>query len=217
MKLNLLLKSVVFFSMLTVSSQTFATLITFNGDEVNALDLNGISGSFEDFYNYDKSSAHTGFEIANAIIMFIAELNGEYGIFTIVNEYGTTGVNGHLNVNVNSSSGEVIFNDDPAEYSATGNTTYYWAGHLTDGFIFSNFDDEFTFSQTLSSKYGVDGLYFINFTDGTVSSQEYSDIINLDSTTSFAIEVANVSAPLTFSLMLIGASFVLMRNGRDKM
>lgn len=187
-----------------VSFSTKASLISFNGENVGVLDLNGQVNNFTQFYNYNRGSANTGLEVVNTVVLFIAELNGEYGIFTIVNKYGAGGMNGNLNVNFASTSGGVSFTDDEKEAPTANDLVFSWAGNLTDGFIFSGMDYEFSLGLSLSSMKGVEGLQFINFSDGTLQSAEYSNLMALDNRFSIQTVINAPSILLTFAISLFG-------------
>ncbi|TRY32843.1 PEP-CTERM sorting domain-containing protein [Aliiglaciecola sp. M165] len=164
---------------LVFSSVANATLLKFNGTEVNALDLNGVSASFEEFYNYNISSAHTGLEVVDAVVMFLAELNGEYALYTIANKYRSGGANGKLDIALNATSGSVLFVDDPKEDFGGTAFSFAWGGNLTDGLIFSGFAPDFSLSAQMSSRQTVQGAYFVDFADGTFDSQSYTDLLPL--------------------------------------
>ena len=197
----------VLFTLLLMSVASFSTkaaLVTFNGQNVGVLDLTGQVNTFSEFYQYNSKSAavsaNTGLEVVNRVVMFVAQLNGEYGIFTIANKFNAGGANGHLKSTITSTSGSVLFTDDPQEYGVNS-LTFYWAGKFTDGFVFSNFDGNFTFNQELKSFKGIDGLQFVNFTDGTLQSAEYSDLLALS--TGFTVQV-DVNAPSVALLFFAG-------------
>lgn len=205
----------VLFTLLLLSVASFsskAALVTFNGQNVGVLDLNGQVNTFNEFYDYNSNdaivSANTGLEIANRVVMFVAELNGEYGIFTIANKFDSGGINGHLKSTITSTSGSVLFTDDPQEYGLNS-LTFFWAGKFTDGFVFSNFDSSFTFNQVLKSFKGIDGLQFVDFTDGTLQSAEYSDLLALSTGFTVQVDVNAPSAALIFFACLLG--FVRLR------
>jgi hypothetical protein len=208
-KLGLSLLAAV--TLLVTSLSASATLLTFNGQSVTALDLNGISTSFEEFYDYQSSSANTGLEVVNTVIMFVAELDDEYGIFTIANKYGAGGVNGKLSVDITSSSGNVIFVDDAIDFTSANQIDFSWGGNLTDGYIYYELNPNgFVFSQALSSLKGVDGVNFINFSDGTLSSATYGSLMSLDNP--FVIKnVVQVSAPAGAFMLIFGLVCLVTR------
>lgn len=217
MKIKLLLPVLASLLLLITSNQAVSAIIKFNGNEVGAIDLNGISSSFEEFYDYRNASANTGLEIVNSVVMFIGELNDEYAIFTIANKWNSGGASGHLGVNITASSGSVSFADDSNELSNSGNLTFYWGGQFTDGYIYSGFDDEFTFTQILNSFKGVEGLYFVDFLDGTLGSQSYTDLISISNnefTVSRTAQVVN--APSTIGFFLLFSTVLLATRIRTK-
>ena len=217
MKIKLLLTVLVSLLMLTISNQAVSAIIKFNDNEVGAIDLNGISSSFEEFYDYRNASANTGLEILNSVVMFIGELNDEYAIFTIANKRDSGGESGHLGVNITASSGSVSFADDTNEFSNSGNLTFYWGGQFTDGYIYSGFEDEFTFTQILNSFKGIQGLYFVDFLDGTLGSQSYSDLISIGNNEFTVSRTAQVvDAPSTTGFFLLLCSVLLATRFRIK-
>lgn len=73
--------------LLVSSFNAHAGFISWNGNAVEALDLNGDFTSFEEFYDYDNAfqwSSNTGLEEADTIVMFLAELGGELAIFSTI-------------------------------------------------------------------------------------------------------------------------------------
>lgn len=212
MKSRIGLKLMCGMSLLLASLSANASLLTFNGNTVNALDLNGTSTSFEEFYNYSKSSSNTGLEVVNTVVMFIAELNDEYAIFTTANKYNAGGAIGKLAVDLTVTSGGVSFTDDPVEASGLS-MMFNYAAKLSDGFIFSGMDTDFTYSQSMFSKKGLVGVQFVDFADGTLASASYSSVMAV--TDSFTITgsspAAVVSSPSALALILLGLAAIVRR------
>ena len=80
---SIFLKAIFAFCFLSVSVNANAGLLSVNGSEVNALDINK---SLVSFYNFSKSnySANTGFELANQLVGFFANDNaGQLGLYLI--------------------------------------------------------------------------------------------------------------------------------------
>jgi hypothetical protein len=214
MKSRIGLKLMCGMSLLLASLSANASLLTFNGNTVNALDLNGTSTSFEEFYGYKQSSGHTGLEMVNTVVMFMAELNGEYALFTTANKYDSGGAKGNLSVTLSATSGAVTFTDDPTDSPGAGfSMLFNWGNKLSDGFIFSGMDDNFIISQSMTSRKGVDGVRFVDFADGTFASQSYSALMDVEG--DFVITgtstAAVVSAPSALALMLFGIAAIVRR------
>ncbi|MDO6712199.1 PEP-CTERM sorting domain-containing protein [Aliiglaciecola sp. 2_MG-2023] len=180
MKTSLGLSILCGVSMLFASVSANASLLTFNGQSINALDLDGVSSSFEEFYDYRMVSANTGLEVVDTVVMYVAELAGEYAIFTTANKFGSGGVNGNLSVDITATSGAVTFTDDPKEMPSAFEMMFQWAGNLTDGYIYSGMDSVFTFSAAMSSLKGINGVQFVDFLDGSFDSASYSNVMDID-------------------------------------
>lgn len=197
-----------------VSITANAGIIKFNGGEVNALDLNGVAPSFIDFYELRNDSAHTGLEMDSTIIMFLAELNGVYAVYTIANKADSNGASGLFKTIISASSGMVELLDDPEDLSIGNLLKFDYAPKKTDGFIFKIEAEEFEFTQTISSpneRYaavGVAGVRFIDFEDGTLGSASYSQ--ELIAFGDFSI-TRTVSAPSTLILLTLTGLGYMMR------
>lgn len=203
-----LLLSILF---VIASAPAHSALITYESDEIGVLSLDGVSISFLDFYGYNGTSATTGLEVTNSVIMFFAELNGDNALFLIANKFRDGGDNGSLDVSISSSTGAIEFVDDAKEASSTGFFSFNWGGNLTDGFIFSGLADEFEISLSLSSTKGIDGAYVLDFTDGNFSSAEYGPLLSLEEgpfefRAGNFTEVPEPSALFILGLALLGVS-----------
>lgn len=230
--LNVVRTILVLIGLGLMSGNAAAGLITFNGSEVKALDLNdpelnwgGKTPSFINFYNYDDSedSGDTGLEETNTIIMFLAELDGEYAVFTIANKHNGGGTGGRLVSRISGSSGEVVFRDDLEDFVVEDGIAYkfVFSGDKTDGFIFKIDEPaKFTFNQVITAPNEVDqaaglagGVKVISFDDGTFASKKYSDSVAAFGTFSF---VRAVNAPSTMLLLSLFSIVLLVRSKNSR-
>jgi len=201
---------------LLASIQSQASIISFNGQSVNALDLNGQVSSFTDFYDYENASAHTGLELVDRIIMFVAELNNEFAIFTIANKADAGGTRGLFRADIEATSGSVSMVDDDGALVQENRVRFDYAPEFTDGYIFEISEQTFNFTQTISSvsgqapAIGVDGLQFIDFTDGSFGSANYLQMLAAHgdfSVNRVSGAVSQINAPATiaiFTIVLLG-------------
>lgn len=147
-----------------------ASLISVNGTTVEALDLNGSYSSFLDFYDYNTANrftSNTGLEQSDSIVMFFAELNNEFGLFTLVS--GPIGGRGSASLSIRGSDGSVSFVDDPDESS---NPLISWSydRNRGDGLIYSGLTgDSWILGFEFSNLTNILGLEFLTFEDGIFS------------------------------------------------
>ena len=124
--------------------------------ELGVLSLNE---SFEDFYNYKKYSANTGYEKENSLIMFFAEYQDNLALFAISDQYEDGQVwdksKGKATFTINNLTqfGEIIFKDDEEDTWTENGVTWAWANKRTDGLIFQldnakSFDLDISISNT---------------------------------------------------------------------
>lgn len=214
---NFLVKSLAITTVVVASMGANAGLLSLNGTEVKALDLNGTVSSFEEFYDYNGAntwSSNTGLEIANTVVLFTAELNNEYAIFATISAFDG-GSKGSLLVSYLASNGSMLFVDDPDELVGTTGISFAYAANRNDGFIFAGLDDSsWNFDLSLNNASNVTGVNYISFTDGSLTgAKESSSLaigtnISIANTTSSAVAV---SAPATAALFLLGLGFIGLR------
>jgi hypothetical protein len=215
-KLNLL---VVLF-ILSLSSAN-ATIISANGVGINALDLNGVASSFEEFYDMGGSSpfsSNTGFELSNQIVFFVATLNSELAIFTTISGQG--GLDGTLQASVTGTDGNISFLDDPTE-AVTGNTiNWQYIANRSDGLIYSNFISDtwsvnFDFLQS-SNVFGYNVLSFDANGNDSVALNLQGIPSNLAITSESTAPPAPVSAPAPATLALLGFGLLFISSMRRR-
>lgn len=212
-----------FFKLLVATIFFFATsanaaLIKINGQQVQSLDLTGAYSEFADFYDYRDDSAHTGLEIAETIIMFVANIDEQYAIFTIVNKENSGTVGGRLVVSINASSGSILLVDEPYDILNETTLKFVYAAHKTDGYVFG-VNQDFDFTQTITAPNGVTaavnvaGVQFVSFGDGSIDSAEYSDL--MPAFGDFNITATDIPEPAAFGLLgLLIAVSMSVRNRR---
>jgi hypothetical protein len=191
---NIILAATLLLSSINVAN---ANLIKVNGQVVNALDLNGIATSFEDFYNYDangKASANTGYESQGVVSIFLAELNNEIGIFTIAQ--GFKGAYG-LDMSVAGTEGDLSFVEEIAEQSLNTASWTFW-GAKTDGSIFSGLNSDswsvdFDFSNMLQLT-----NYEVSTFSGTTATVAVAGLL------SERVTVAKIPEPVSLTLLGLG-------------
>mmetsp|Transcript_59403 Transcript_59403/g.189222 ORF Transcript_59403/g.189222 Transcript_59403/m.189222 type:complete len:230 (+) Transcript_59403:112-801(+) len=226
MKKYLLKLFVVFGLSVGLVSTAAANFISFNGTQVSALDLNGQYSSFQEFYGYNTRkpwSSNTGFELNDTVVMFLAELNGEYGLFATFSRSanGNGGGAGSLYASISSSSGSATFADDPdeindpasnaAELAALNGSglNFRWNGDKTDGFIFSELNlPTWNVQTSFTNTVNIDGLVFLSFGDGTKASATSTDLYAIGS--NFEVSRA-ISTPATIGLFMGFLAFSLVR------
>lgn len=221
---TLFVKSSGLFSLFAWSIGANAGLLTFNGVEVTALDLNGQVSSFEEFYDYNNSkkwSSNMGLEQSDTVILFTAELNNEFAIFSAFGKYGAGKKTGALFVSYVASSGSMLFMDDPDELVGTNGISYVFTNYRNDGFIYGGLDDSFwSFDLSLTDARNLKGVKYISFADGLLGNASYSELLTLGSTFSVsntAISLTNannvnlVSAPSTVVLFMFGLGIITLR------
>ena len=194
---------------LGVSLSANAALVSVNGSSVEALNLNSGYASFEDFYDYNSSnrfSSNTGLEVPNTLVMFVAELDNEFGIFGIVSDF-SGGSAGALNLGVSGTSGNLTFVEDPSDTVTASEVSFEYGADRTDGFIYSAFSsDIWTVNFDILESNGIAGIQFINFIVGELGNASYSPLLGLDETIQIASATTPssvVSAPSSFSLMVL--------------
>ncbi|WP_338853462.1 hypothetical protein WE348_07860 [Alteromonas macleodii] len=214
---SIFLKAICAFCFLSVSVNANAGLLSVNGSEVNALDINK---SLVSFYNFSKSnySANTGFELANQLVVFFANDNaGQLGLYLIFGGPGS--VKGNVNFDITLSDGEIVFVDDPnvalrndviTTTSSGYNVDMTWGANRTDGLILSSFSSDFWFiNLDFNALTGINSFSFLTFdANGVESVQVFEKGFNSLSITSLPTgNVSTVSAPssiLLLSLALVG-------------
>jgi len=216
---NIAIAATSFISLFASSLSAQAGFLSWNGNSIEALDLNGNYSSFEEFYDYNSSfkwSSNTGLEESDTIVMFVAELNNEYGIFsTISSPIG--GSAGQLSFDFSATAGSMLFLDDPDESLDSSGVNFIYAANRSDGFIYGGLGDfDWSFIPTFFNAQNIDGLKFISFDNGSVSSATYSGLLSLDD----SFELSNqqlptasntVSEPGTLLLLLLGCASLLAR------
>lgn len=196
-----------------------ASMISVNGTSVEALDLNGSYSSFLDFYDYNTVNvftSNTGLEQSNTIVMFFAELNSEFSLFTLVS--GPLGGSGKASVNVVGSDGAISFVDDAAESTSTSFVNWVYSGKKGDGLIYSGITDDFwSLDLEFAGLQNIKGLEFLSFTNGLLNNATAAISGNdttynvLGSPSSSAVQV---SEPTT--LALVGAMLLILSLVRRK-
>ncbi|WP_150140552.1 hypothetical protein [Candidatus Enterovibrio escicola] len=212
--------------LLVSSFNAQAGFMSWNGNTIEALDLNGDFTSFEEFYDYDNAfqwSSNTGLEEADTIVMFLAELGGELAIFsTISSPQG--GSKGQVGFDYTASAGSMLFLDDPDESVNSAGINFKYGSNKSDGFIYGglgNFD--WSFVPSFFNASNVDGIKFVSFSDGEFSSASYSSLFSLDEplvVSNLQLGSGNVSnavsAPGTILLMVLGFTSLLISRKRLK-
>lgn len=172
-----------------LSFNSSASLITANGSMVGTLDLNGVAASFVDFYDLSSSMPNTGFEQPNEVVMFVAELSGEYALFTTISGAGST--RGKLEAEFTPNDGSFLLFDEPFELSGTSAAWKTGIGK-GDGFIFGSdaglLDIAIDFSYVLD----ISAYTFLTFDSFGVASTLLSG--SIDSAGPAQISVAAVAS-----------------------
>lgn len=144
-----------------------ASIISVNGTEVEALDLNGSYKSFLDFYDYNtvnRFTSNTGLEQADSIVMFFAELNNEFSFFTLVS--GPLGGRGAATADISGTEGTLSFVDDPADQ--TGNqVNWTYDQRRGDGLIYSGLSNgSWLLNTSFSQLTNIDSFEVLTFSGG---------------------------------------------------
>lgn len=212
--------------LLVSSFNVQAGFMSWNGNAIEALDLNGDFASFEEFYDYDSTfqwSSNTGLEEADTIVMFLAELGGELAIFsTISSPQG--GSRGQVGFDYTATAGDMLFLDDPDESVNSAGINFKYGSDKSDGFIYSGLGDfDWSFVPSFFNASNVDGIKFVSFNDGEFNSASYSSLFSLDEPLVVSnVELSSgnvsnsVSAPGTVLLMLLGLTSLLVSRKRFK-
>jgi hypothetical protein len=212
--------------LLVSSFNAQAGFMAWNGNAIEALDLNGDFTSFEEFYDYDSTfqwSSNTGLEEADTIVMFLAELGGELAIFsTISSPQG--GSKGQVGFDYTATAGDMLFLDDPDESVNSAGIIFKYGSDKSDGFIYSGLGDfDWSFVPSFFNASNVDGIKFVSFDDGEFSSASYSSLLSLDDplvVSNLQLDSGNVansvSAPGTLILMLLGLTSLIVSRKKLK-
>ncbi|NVK56117.1 MAG: hypothetical protein HWE26_10900 [Alteromonadaceae bacterium] len=212
---------------LVLSVSTFsanAGLLTWNGNEIEALDLNGSYASFEEFFDYNNAkpySSDTGFEQDDTVVLFIAELNNEYGVFGTISNYFSGSV-GALTMAYSGTDGTMLFVDDPAE-AAPGSISFTYGSGRSDGFLYGDlFDTEWDFTLDFSSPTNIDGVQFVSFDGGDLSGAEYSALSSINDQYIISNDVSGnnsdglpINAPGTLVMLSMSLVFLSLRRGNS--
>jgi hypothetical protein len=160
---------------LSTSTLVDANLITVQGVEMNSIDLNGSNSTFEDFYQFSFSdySSHTGLEVKNRAIVFIAELNSEFAMFMMLS--GPGGKKANVIGDITGTEGLISFIDDPGGIDPLTGSQIDWkySENKNDGLIYSGLLTEiWNIDVGLTKVSGVlNGVDFLTFdTAGNVST-----------------------------------------------
>ncbi len=206
-----------------------AALITVNGQEIGAYDINTNSSAsgFVDFYNYESDenntdgnlpySSNTGFEVANEIIMMMTSFRDEFGqqefgLMAFIS--GASGAAGSLSVEHPGSAILNRFLDDPDEqnnFGSFGDTFINWnySANRGDGLI-------------LYGLFGLDWNVELQFSNLSASINDSVTVLNFDGATQLdsfvfdaeeALRFQSVNAPATVLLFVI-SGLALMRTKR---
>jgi hypothetical protein len=202
---NTLVKTMALAIML-FSLNSSANLVTANGLAAGALNLDGGATSFVDFYDLTSSMPNTGFEVANEVIMFVAELDNQYALFTTISGPGST--RGKLNAEFIYGNGSFLLFDEPFELLGTSASWKTGIGK-GDGFIFGADGNFLDISIDLSYVLDISKYTFLTFDDagnasilfsGTIPSGEI--IVSAVSTPKIvSVSVPNINAILGFGLL----------------
>lgn len=224
---SLIIKSFMLIAISLASFHSRAGLISINGSSVEALDLNGIYNSFEEFYDYDDAfvwSSNTGFEVIDTVVFFVAELNNEYGIFSTISS-ANGGSKGKVSFNYAATSGSMLFLDDPDEKLDGSTIVFRYAQDRSDGFIYGGLDNnDWSFSASFFDETNINGIGFVSFDNGELSNPQYSSLFALDDLFTISNVGADssqvsqpVSEPGSFALLIIGLSGLLARRSKFKL
>jgi hypothetical protein len=192
---------------LAIAHSASASIISVNGTEVEALDLNGSYSSFLDFYDYNtvnRFTSNTGLEQSDSIVMFFAELNSELSLFTLVS--GPLGGNGKASVSFSGSDGAISFVDDAAEFTSTSSVNWEYSSKKGDGLIYSGITDAlWSLDFDFTGLENVKGLEFLSFTDGLFDNATAA--ISGNDTTYSVLGISNSSVQVSepTSLAMFGA------------
>lgn len=207
------LKAISLMMLAFSSFNSFAAMISWNGNSIEALDLNSSYSSFQEFYDYDNTfqwSSNTGLELVDTIVMFVAELNGEFGIFSTISS-PTGGSQGSVTFNYGASAGSMLFIDDPDENVNGTDVNFIYGQNKSDGFIYSRLGDfNWTFAPSFFNQSNIEGIRFVSFSGGEFANAQYSDLISLDEVLVVSNEINSssasqpINAPGTFCLLLLG-------------
>ena len=189
--LNIALASML----LVVTNIANAGLITLNNStEIGVLSL---SESFKSFYDYRRSSSHTGYEQEATAVMFLAEHNGALALYTLLDASGTKHNKRTASLAISDFDlSKVLLVDDYSEKNKNG-FRWKWVDCCTDGMIYEiddveNFDIDLEFSNVS----GFSDFKFLSFSDSGKGPVEF-DISN-----SFSIQA--VPEPTTLAIFAIG-------------
>ena len=216
---NIAIAATSVISLFASSFSAQAGFLSWNGNSIEALNLNGNYSSFEEFYDYNSSfkwSSNTGLEEVDTVVMFVAELNNEYGIFSTISS-PTGGSAGQLSFDFSATAGSILFLDDPDESIDSSGVSFVYAANRSDGFIYGGLGDfDWSFIPTFFNAQNIDGLKFISFDNGSVSSATYSSLLSLDdsfvlSNQQLPTASNTVSEPGSLLLMLLGCASLLAR------
>ena len=193
--------------MLLSISSSQATLLSANGTILNALDLNGVASSFEDFYDYDangKASANTGYESEGIVSVFFAELNNEIGIFTIAK--GTNGLVTNLDMSAIGTEGGYSFVEEKNEQESLTSVSWTIYNRKTDGSIYSGFTtNDWSVDFSFSNLTNIDQYQILTFTGTNASVIELGSLADGFVLSSFeAVNLNLVPEPSLIGLLGLG-------------
>ena len=209
-------------SVMTLFATSFnvqAGFLSWNSNPLEALDLNGKYSSFEEFYDYNRAfrwSSNMGLEEADVILMFVAELDNEYGVFSTISS-PVGGSAGKVRLDFSASAGSMLFFDDPDESTDNSGINFRYASNRNDGFIYGGLGEfDWSFTTMFSGAENIDGLKFITFNGGNLNAATYSNLFSIDEPLTISNQRLptasnSVSEPGTLLLMLLGGGSMLAR------
>ncbi len=207
--------------MLSFVSTSNASILSVNGQSINAYDIQKDSGAnnFSEFYNYLDSStdngvllpysSNTGFEIANQIVLMVAKNGNEYGLIGLLS--GRGGAAGGALMSYTTTNPLNVFVDDPNEPQG--------GGYITNSEIkwkyFTNRGDGFIFSGLTTGYWKIDTA----FSDFSSSLKSTISVLSFDENNAPVSLVFRRDDLLTFSqintpssaLLIMLAGFAVLR------
>lgn len=197
------------------SFNTSANLVTANGLTAGALNLDGVATSFVDFYDLTSSMPNTGFEVANEVIMFVAELDNQFALITTISGPGST--RGKLNAEFIYGNGSFLLFDEPFELSGTSASWKTGVGK-GDGFIFGADGDFLDVSVDFSYVKDISKYTFLTFDAAGNASTLFSGTITSSEIVVSAVsepKIVSVSEPNTIAILGFGLlGFIAIRKAK---
>ncbi len=182
----------------------YANVIKLNDTiKLNPLSLAQNSGGFIDFYNYQKHSSRTGYEIDNTFVMFLVEYQSDLALFAFTGSRGND-TKGTANFRINhlDQFGRILFKDDSADKSVSNGINWKWNKKKNDGLIYQlNSNSDFDLDLSIFNSTGLDnGYQFLSFdSNNQVTSHRVVNQFNVSTTRDFS----PVPEPSTLAILAI--------------